>query len=81
MRDRMLEGMSDATTIRVSKATRDEIRALAEADGVTLDTKLRQLVRRERQRQMGEVLAEPLTAEQEEWVAGSASTVGRHAGR
>ena len=46
-----------STTIRVSKAVRDEIGALAAAAGVTLDEMLRQLTRAERQRRIGTELA------------------------
>ncbi len=45
------------TTIKVSSSTRDLLKELADADGVTLDAELRALARRERQRRMGLELA------------------------
>ena len=45
------------TTIKVSTSTRDVLKELADADGVTLDAELRALARRERQRRMGLELA------------------------
>lgn len=48
--------MSDTTTVRVSMETRNEIRALAKADGLTIDETLHKLARAERQRRMGEAL-------------------------
>ncbi len=49
--------MSDTTTIKVSKATRDALRRLAERDGLTMDAELDKLIRRERRRSMGRQLA------------------------
>ena len=51
----ILGGMN--TTIKVSTSTRDLLKDLADADGVTLDAELRALARRERQRRMGLELA------------------------
>ncbi len=48
---------TDTTTIRVSKAVRDEIGALAAIEHVTLDEMLRRLARAERQRRIGAELA------------------------
>lgn len=45
------------TTIKVSTSTRDLVKELADADGLTLDGELRVLARRERQRRMGLELA------------------------
>jgi hypothetical protein len=49
--------MPSSTTVRVDVATRDAVKAIAEADGVTLDVAIRRLVRAERQRRMGAALA------------------------
>lgn len=49
--------MSDSTTIRVSIKTLDALRQLADRDGLTLDAKLGQLIRRERRRMIGTQLA------------------------
>lgn len=49
--------MQDSTTVRVSIETRNEIRQLADADGLTIDQELRALARAERQRRMGAALA------------------------
>jgi hypothetical protein len=71
-----------STTIRVSKAVRDEIGALAAAERVTLDEMLRRLARAERQRRIGAELAarEPTNTERAV-VAVGLDTVGHHAGR
>lgn len=45
------------STIKVSSSTRDLVKELADADGVTLDAEPRALARRERQRRMGLELA------------------------
>jgi hypothetical protein len=68
--------------MRVSKAVRDEIGALAAAEHVTLDEMLRRLARSERQRRMGAELAahEPTSTERAILAVGLA-TVERHAGR
>jgi len=49
--------MQDSTTVRVSRVTRDGLRALADQDGLTLDDALARLIRSERQRRLGEALA------------------------
>ena len=71
-----------STTIRVSKAVRDEIGALAAAEHITLDEMLRRLARAERQRRMGAELAahEPASTERVVIAVGLA-TVEHHAGR
>ena len=73
---------TSSTTIRVSKAVRDEIGALADADKLTLDEMLHRLARAERQRRMGVELAahEPATAEHD-IVGVGISTAERHASR
>ena len=72
---------TSSTTIRVSKAVRDEIGALAAAEHVTLDEMLHRLARAERQRRIGADLAarEPTSAEHL-IVAAGLSTAERHAG-
>jgi hypothetical protein len=54
----MNRGTTTSTTLRVSKATRDEVGALVAADQVTMDQTLRRLARAERQRRIGAQLAE-----------------------
>lgn len=49
--------MQASTTVRVDVATRDAIKAIAEADGVTIDVAICRLARAERQRRMGAALA------------------------
>ncbi len=49
--------MTKSTTIKVSVATRDALRQLAEREGLTLDAQLDHLVRRERRRTIGAQLA------------------------
>jgi hypothetical protein len=72
--------MRDSTTIRVSPATRDALRALAERDGVTLDEELARLLRAERQRRMGIALAGEPSAGEREWIDMGVATVRDHAG-
>ena len=68
--------------MRVSKAVRDEIGALAAADHVTLDEMLRRLARAERQRRMGAELAESApTTNERAIIAAGLATVEHHAGR
>lgn len=78
----MPERSTTSTTIRVSKAVRDEIGALAAAEHITLDEMLRRLAKAERQRRMGAELAmhEPTDTEQA-IVAVGLDTVRQHAGR
>lgn len=73
---------TSSTTIRVSKAVRDEVGALAATEHVTLDEMLRRLVRAERQRRIGAELAthEPTTDERA-IVAVGLAVVERHEGR
>ncbi len=70
-----------STTIRVSKAVRDEIGALAASEHITLDEMLHRLARSERQRRIGAELAahEPTITEQT-IVAAGLSTAERYAG-
>lgn len=68
--------------MRVSKAVRDEIGALAAAEQVTLDEMLRRLARAERQRRIGADLAahEP-TDNERAIIAVGLATVEHDAGR
>ncbi len=50
--------MNLMTSMKVSPATRDELKAMASRDGLTVEAALRKLLRAERQRQMGRDLAE-----------------------
>ena len=71
-----------STTIRVSKAVRDEIGALAAAEHLTLDEILRRLVRAERQRRMGaELAAHETTSTERAIIAVGLATVDQHARR
>jgi uncharacterized protein YybS (DUF2232 family) len=45
------------TTMRVSRANRDEVKTIAKEQGVTIDQALSLLLRRFRQQEMGEALA------------------------
>jgi hypothetical protein len=78
----MSERATTSTTIRVSKAVRDEIGALAAADHITLDEMLRQLARAERQRRIGaELAAHEPTKTERAIIAVGLATVEQHAGR
>ena len=62
-------------------ATRDELRKIAERDGVTLDAALQRLLRTERQRQMGaDLAARSQSDEAVAWVRGSTAAVSRALG-
>lgn len=78
----MTNRTTSSTTIRVSKAVRDEVGALAATEHITLDEMLRRLVRAERQRRIGAELAthEPTTDERA-IVAVGLAVVERHEGR
>jgi len=64
----MLIGMRESTSVRVDRRTRDELRLLADADGVSLDEAVSRLVGAERQRRMGEALSQPITDAEQEWL-------------
>lgn len=72
--------MQESTTVRVARVTRDGLRALADADGVSLDEETARLVRAERQRRIGLALAEhePTEADRQ-WLdlAASQADAGR----
>jgi RNase P/RNase MRP subunit p30 len=64
--------------MKISTETRDELKSIAERDGITLDAALRKLLRAERQRRMGEELAQrPKADEDASWVVGSTAAVSR----
>ena len=70
--------MPDVTTVKVSTDTRDELKAVAERDGSTLEGALKKLLRAERQREFGQELASrPMTDEDHQWIVSSARAVGR----
>jgi hypothetical protein len=71
--------MPNSTTVRVDVDTRDAVKAIAEADGVTLDVAIRRLVRAERQRRMGAALAE--ADADSAWLDVVASELGSDEGR
>lgn len=60
--------MSDSTTIRVSRATRDELRQLSERRRLTVAETVSRAVRLLRQDEMGRDLASPLTDEEVSWL-------------
>ena len=74
--------MRESTTVRLSRSTRDNLRHLADDDGVTLDDEIIRLVRAERQRRIGQALSasEPDTEEQT-WIEMGAETIRNNAGR
>lgn len=73
--------MTNLTTVKVSMATRDELKKIADRDGVTLDAALQRLLRSERQRQMGaDLAARPTSGEAAAWVRGSTAAVSRALG-
>lgn len=61
-------GMGDTTTVRIDRATHEELRRLAQERGITVTEALARSVRLLRQEQMGQQLAEPLTAAEGEWL-------------
>lgn len=73
--------MRESTTVRLSRSTRDNLRHLADDDGVTLDDEVIRLVRAERQRRIGQALSasEPDTEEQL-WLGIGAEAVRNNAG-
>lgn len=60
--------MSDTTTIRVSRATRDQLRRAARERHQTVAETVALAVRLLRQDQMGRDLATPLTDEEVAWL-------------
>lgn len=60
--------MSDTTTIRVSRATRDQLRRAAQERHQTVAETVAQAVRLLRQDEIGRDLAAPLTDEEVAWL-------------
>lgn len=60
--------MSETTTIRVSRATRDELRQLAQHRHLTVAEIVARAVRLLRQDEIGRDLASPLTDEEVSWL-------------
>ncbi|CAN5710436.1 hypothetical protein BH24ACT5_BH24ACT5_18350 [soil metagenome] len=68
--------MTAVTTMKLSTPVRDELKALAERDGVTMESALKRLLRAERQRALGADLARrEVTDEDRAWVIASGRTV------
>lgn len=73
--------MQNSTTVRVTRNTRDDLRQLADDDGVTLDEEVNRLVRAERQRRIGQALATSRPdAEEASWLEVGADVVRTNAG-
>lgn len=60
--------MSDTTTIRISRATRDELSLIARERKQTVAETVSRAVRLLRQDEIGRDLAEPLTDEEVDWL-------------
>lgn len=60
--------MSKTTTVRVSRATHEELRQVAQRRQLTLAETVAQAVRLLRQDELGRDLASPLTAEETSWL-------------
>lgn len=60
--------MSETTTIRISRATRDELSLLARDRHQTVAETVARAVRLLRQEEIGRELAVPLTAEEVDWL-------------
>lgn len=60
--------MSDTTTVRIDRATHEEVRRLAQERDITVSEALARGVRLLRQEQMGQQLTEPLTGAEREWL-------------
>ncbi|GAC1531918.1 MAG: hypothetical protein NVS3B12_08710 [Acidimicrobiales bacterium] len=70
------------TTVRLSRSTRDNLRHLADDDGVTLDDEIIRLVRSERQRRIGQALsASELDTGEQSWIEIGGEAVRNDAGR
>lgn len=60
--------MTETTTIRVDRGTRDDLRELAHASGLTLAETVARGVVLLRQERMGRELARPLDPSEEQWL-------------
>lgn len=81
LRDCILVGVQITTTVRVMKTTRDAVRSLADADGLTLDGEIERLARAERQRRIGAALRAAPGDDEQSWLDMAAATVGGDARR
>jgi hypothetical protein len=73
--------MTLLTTIKVSRGTRDELKEIADREGITLEVTIQRLLKAERQRRIGADLARrEITEEDREWIVGSAAAVSRALG-
>ncbi|MFT3852185.1 MAG: hypothetical protein QM733_05540 [Ilumatobacteraceae bacterium] len=63
--------------MKLSVKNRDDLRRLADEEGLTLDEALGRILRRERQRRMGEQLSGGLEAEDRAVIRGGTHAVGR----
>lgn len=63
-----LRGMSDTTTIRVSRSTRDLLNELAARRGVTVAAAVARAVRLLEQEAIGDDLATPLRDDEVDWL-------------
>ncbi len=72
----MPTGMPKVTTIKVSVESRDELRRLADREGLTLEGQLKKLMQRERRRIIGaQVASAPLSDDDKAVLDASASDV------
>lgn len=60
--------MNETTTVRVDRATHDELKRLARERGSTVAETVAQAVRALRQEQMGQDLAHPLVSDEARWL-------------
>ncbi len=66
--------------MRVRVDTRDQIKALAETDGISMEEEIRRLARQERQRRMGiELSTDVSTAAEQAVLDAGAVTIQEHA--
>lgn len=60
--------MSETTTIRISRDTREELRRLADQRHQSIAETVERAIRLLRQDEIGRELAAPLTAEEDSWL-------------
>lgn len=60
--------MTDTTTVRVDRATRDELKRIARHHNTTVAETVARAVRLLRQEQMGQELAAPVADEELQWL-------------
>ncbi|MBK6502330.1 MAG: hypothetical protein IPG03_08135 [Candidatus Microthrix sp.] len=73
--------MRAPTSVRVTKDTRDAVKELADADGLSMDQVIARLARAERQRRIGLALAaSPVNDDELEWLGGAARSVAEPGG-